>query len=92
MSLINREELLKSIMDDGGLQYPRWWYLEKVKNAQPEPAISLSWIETHIEWLESLDNAFSSLTALQISTMVKKWKDEPDDFCSRGVKKDGAND
>ena len=84
MSLINREELLASIMDDNGLQYPRWWYLEKVKNAQPKPAILLSWIENHIEWLESLDNAFSSLTALQISTMVKKWKDESDDFCSLG--------
>lgn len=33
MSLINREELLTSIMDDNGLQYPRWWYVEKVKNA-----------------------------------------------------------
>ena len=38
MSLINREELLKSITDDGGLQYPRWWYVDKVKTA-PEAVI-----------------------------------------------------
>lgn len=44
-----------------------------------EPAIPLSWIENQIEWLKSLDNAFSSLTAVQISTMVEKWRDEQDD-------------
>lgn len=33
MSLINREELLTAIMDDGGIQYPRWWYVDKVKTA-----------------------------------------------------------
>lgn len=43
-------------------------------SAQPEPAIPLSWIENHIAWLKSLDNSFSTLTAMQISTMVKKWK------------------
>ena len=45
-------------------------------SAQPEPAIPLSWIENHIAWLKSLNNSFSALTALQISTMVQKWKDE----------------
>lgn len=44
-----------------------------------EPAIPLSWIEGQIEWLKSLDNAFSTLTAVQISSMVKKWKDEQDE-------------
>ncbi len=44
--------------------------------AQPEPAIPLSWIKGQIEWLKSLDNAFSTLTAAQISAMVNKWKDE----------------
>lgn len=29
--LINKEELLKALQDDNGLQYPRWWYLEKVR-------------------------------------------------------------
>lgn len=44
--------------------------------AQPEPAIPLSWIENEIKWLKSLDNTFSEITALQISAMVKKWRDE----------------
>jgi len=48
-------------------------------SAQPEPAIPLQWIEAQIERLKSLDNSFSALTALQISTMVKKWKDEQDE-------------
>ena len=47
-----------------------------VPSAQPEPAIPLSWIEGQIEWLKSLDNAFSTLTAVQISAMVNKWKEE----------------
>ena len=37
--LINKEELLKALQDDNGLQYPRWWYLEKVREmpeVQPE--------------------------------------------------------
>ena len=32
--LVDRDKLLKDIMDDGGLQYPRWWYVDKVKNAK----------------------------------------------------------
>ena len=47
-----------------------------MSTAQSEPAIPLSWIEQYIEWLKSLDNTFSEITALQISVMVKKWRDE----------------
>lgn len=50
--------------------------LDNVPSAQPEIAIPLSWIEKHIEWLKSMDNAFSDLTAMNISVMVKKWKEE----------------
>ena len=50
--------------------------LGTLPSVQPEPAIPLSWIENQIAWLKSLDNSFSALTALQISTMVQKWKDE----------------
>ena len=39
-------------------------------------AIPISWIESHIAWLEGLDNAFSTLTALDIRVMVKQWKEE----------------
>ena len=59
---------------------PEVWYgLHKIKNLQPESAIPLSWIEQQIEWLKSLDNGFSTLTATQISAMVKKWRDEQDE-------------
>ncbi len=50
--------------------------ISELPSAQPEPAIPLSWIENHIAWLKNMDNSFSALTALQISTMVQKWKDE----------------
>lgn len=63
-----------------------WFFLvqvakevNEIPSAKPETAIPLSWIETHIEWLKSLDNAFSTLTAIQISVMVNKWKDEQDE-------------
>lgn len=52
--------------------------LSDLPSAQPEPAIPLQWIEAQIEWLKSLDNAFSTLTAGQISAMVNKWKDGQD--------------
>lgn len=54
----------------------RWLESVKLSSAQPEPAIPLQWIEAQIEWLKSLDNAFSTLTAGQISAMVNKWEDE----------------
>lgn len=61
------KELKKKIADSPVVLLP---------SAQPEPAIPLQWIEAQIEWLKSLDNAFSDLTAGQISAMVNKWKDE----------------
>lgn len=39
-------------------------------------AIPVSWIDKHIEWLEGLDNAFSTMTAIDIKVMVKRWKEE----------------
>ena len=50
--------------------------IKKIPSAEPEPAIPLSWIEGQIKWLKSLGNAFSSLTAVQISAMVNKWRGE----------------
>ena len=52
--------------------------LRDLPPAQPEPAIPLQWIEAQIEWLKSLDNAFSTLVAGQISAMVNNWKGEQD--------------
>ena len=53
--------------------------IDALPSVQPEPAIPLSWIENKIKWLKSLDNTFSEITALQISAMVKKWRDEQDE-------------
>ena len=53
--------------------------LNALPTIQPEPAIPLSWIENEIEWLKSLDSTFSEITAIQISAMVKKWRDEQDE-------------
>lgn len=57
--------------------------VERIKNlpsAESEPAIPLSWIEGQIKWLKSLDNAFSTLTAVQISAMVNKWRGEQNEI------------
>jgi len=62
------EELLDTACED--------YTVVEMPSAEPEPAIPLSWIEAQIEWLKSLDNAFSALTATQISAMVDKWKGE----------------
>ena len=38
-NLIDKDEAIKAISNDGGIQYPRWWYIEKIKavpEAQPE--------------------------------------------------------
>lgn len=50
--------------------------LDGVPPAQPEPSIPISWIKKQIDWLKSMDNEFSNITAMNISTMVKKWKKE----------------
>jgi hypothetical protein len=52
--------------------------ITNLPSVQPEHAIPLQWIEAHIEWLKSLYNAYSTLTAVQISVMVNKWKDGQD--------------
>ena len=67
---------------DGGCSKERERFirdaLEELPSAQPGPAIPLQWIEGQIEWLKSLDNEFSTLTAGQILAMMNKWKDEQD--------------
>ena len=79
--LISRQAAIDAIMGEPtGAHYPSWYAerLEQLPPAQPEPTIPLQWIEAQIEWLKSLDNAFSTLTAGQISAMVNKWKGEQD--------------
>ena len=53
-------------------------YIEELPSA-PEPSIPVSWIEKHVDWLKNMDNGFATLTAMNISTMVKKWKKEQEE-------------
>ena len=39
-------------------------------------AIPVEWIKKQIEWLKSLDNTFSSLTANNIQAMLNSWERE----------------
>jgi hypothetical protein len=39
-------------------------------------AIPISWIDKHIAWLGGLDNPFSTMTAIDIKVMVKRWEEE----------------
>jgi len=42
-------------------------------SAQPE-AISLEWIDKHLEWLDNCDNDFAQLAKVGIRAMVELWK------------------
>ena len=42
----------------------------------PEPSIPISWIEEQIKRIKSMDNAFAKLTAMNIETLLKRWRDE----------------
>jgi hypothetical protein len=79
--LINRQDAIR-LAEQGQIQGFEWQFkkLCTLPSAQPEPAIPLSWIEGQIKWLKSLDNAFSTLTAVQISAMVNKWRGEQDEI------------
>lgn len=77
--LINKEELLKALQDDNGLQYPRWWYLEKVRE-MPEAVVRCKDC-IYGEW----DKVFTRWWC----TAGKRV--ENDHFCGWGEKKDGAN-
>lgn len=83
--LINRQQAIKEVKELFSMgdcycdEYAIVGMLNTMPSIQLEPAIPLLWIENHIAYLKSLDNAFSTLTAMQISTMVKKWKDKQDE-------------
>lgn len=87
MSLINREELLADIMDDGGLQYPRWWYVNKVKAAPEVDAVEVVRCEECKHYLACkningiIEYYFCNLDAGMVTAQA-------DDFCSLGVRKD----
>ena len=41
--------------------------------------ISVSWIEEQIKRLKEMDNEFASLAAVNISSLLRKWRDEVND-------------
>lgn len=47
--------------------------LRELQSAQPE-AISLEWIDKHLEWLDNCDNDFAQLAKVGIRAMVELWK------------------
>jgi hypothetical protein len=62
--------------------------LNDLPSAQPEiccdaePRLHITgyipeaWIENEIEWLRGLGSPFASLTAMNIETMLKKWREQ----------------
>lgn len=47
-----------------------------IDDAETVDAIPVEWIKKQIEWLKSLDNTFSSLTANNIQVMLNSWERE----------------
>lgn len=39
-----------------------------------EEAISIEWINKHLEWLDNCDNEFAQLAKVSIRAMVELWK------------------
>ena len=78
IDLVEELETQRLKGDIGLLYAPMIKGVRALPSVQSEPAIPLSWIEGQIEWLKSLDNEFSTLTAGQILAMMNKWKDEQD--------------
>ena len=38
-------------------------------------AVPVEWIEIEIKWFKNADNAFVTLTAGQLSAMLRRWRD-----------------
>ena len=47
--------------------------IKALPSAQQE-AISLEWIDKHLEWLDNCDNDFAQLAKVGIRAMVELWK------------------
>ena len=52
--------------------------IKQLPSAQPEPAIPISWLEKEIERLESYENSFAVLDAVQLKALIKRWRGEQD--------------
>lgn len=84
MSLINREDAIAAVYKgyEGLLDFTTdgktiAFSVEEILSGVPsaEPSIPISWINKKIDWLASLDNAFASLAASNLSVMVKQYEE-----------------
>lgn len=50
--------------------------ISALPSAQPEPAIPISWLMKGIERLESYENSFAVLDAMQLKALIKRWRGE----------------
>ena len=75
--MVSRQAAIR-IAEQGQIHGFPWQFeqLTKLSSAQPEQSIPISWIEKQIDWLKSMDNEFSSISAINISVLVKKWRKE----------------
>lgn len=87
MSLIDREELLKSFGlsektrkfggDHSGYDTRMLYEIQDtIEDAADVEAIPVPWIEAEIKKLRDMDNGFASLSAGQIEAMLNKWREE----------------
>ena len=60
----------------GDNTYTKMNFCGWIDDAETVDAIPVEWIKKNIEWLKSLDNAFSSLTANNIQVMLNSWERE----------------
>jgi hypothetical protein len=74
--LSNNEWITDALIEHNEAIWEYQTALSMLPPAQPEPSIPISWIEKQIDWLKSMDNEFSNLTAMNISALVKKWRKE----------------
>ena len=84
MDLINKKDAIAAVYDNYGelLDFTTdgktiAYSLEEILSGLPsaEPSIPISWIKKKIDWLVSLDNAFASLAASNLSVMVKQYEE-----------------
>lgn len=77
MRLIDADKLEEKI-DDISRGYTSVYGVEEddIYNAETVEAIPVSWIESEIKKLRTMDFDLATMTAGQIEAMLKKWREE----------------
>ena len=78
-----KRELVKriesSIADENGRLGGVAECMDEIEDLPSEDVIPVSWIEEQIKWLRGTGNEFASLTAVNISSLLKTWRDKVKD-------------